>query len=256
MEETIQKIRQLHKQRRAFHKAEKSLGNQIWAYNHFNHESAEFINEHLAETKAIPNLYRGVIEKEMVKEAQKLPIFPWVDSIKGVAALGLAQIIGEAGDLNNYPTISKLWKRMGLAVMDGCAQGRVVGNKRATGDVAIEHGYSPSRRSIMYNVSESIIKNNFDGKKGDPDRKDAFYRGIYLMRKKYEAEKATEKGLEVVPSEMVKKRNLKKGTYMTVGHINNRAKRYMQKRYLKDLWIKWHEVTNVEIPTFEFKKAA
>ena len=40
-------------------------------------------------------------EKAMTLLARKLPVFPWWDSIRGTGALGLAIIVGEAGNLSN-----------------------------------------------------------------------------------------------------------------------------------------------------------
>lgn len=58
--------------------------------------------------------------KQMEKLAKQLPVWTaWGEGVRAFGARSLAVIVGEAGDLSNYATHSKLWKRMGLAVMDG-----------------------------------------------------------------------------------------------------------------------------------------
>src|SRR4029077_5193473 len=57
---------------------------------------------------------RDASEKVMEKLAMQLPIYPWIESVRGAGALGLATIIAEAGDLSNYPNPAKVWKRLGF----------------------------------------------------------------------------------------------------------------------------------------------
>src|SRR6185295_19209697 len=42
-------------------------------------------------------------EKAMAKLAMQLPVWPWVESIRGAGALGLATIVAETGNLSNFP---------------------------------------------------------------------------------------------------------------------------------------------------------
>lgn len=135
-----------------------------------------------------------------MKLAKQLPVWPWWKSVNGLGALGLAQIVGESGDLSNYANPGKLWKRLGLAVIDGKSQ------RRVSGAAALEHGYSPRRRSVMYCIGDSAIK------------KQSPYRDLYLERKEYEKAK--------VPD-------------LTPMHHHRRAQRYMEKRILKHLWQRW-----------------
>src|SRR5258706_5999779 len=58
--------------------------------------------------------------KEMERLASLLPVWgAFGEGVRGFGARSLAVIVGEAGDLANYVSVAKLWKRMGLAVMDG-----------------------------------------------------------------------------------------------------------------------------------------
>lgn len=157
---------------------------------------------------------RKELDKHLKKLVHQLPIWPWVQDIKGFAEMGLAAVVGEAGDLSNYATIAKLWKRMGLAVMDGLRQGRVEEglDKKERAVRFIEHGYSPHRRAAMFaNIGDPLIKGNKDG----------IYRTIYLRQK------AIYLGRED----------------MTPMHAHRMAQRYMEKRLLKHLWQAWRRTT-------------
>lgn len=165
--------------------------------------------------------------KLMEKLAITLPVWSWVEPIRGFGALGLATIVAEAGDLANYPTVAKLWKRMGLAVMDGVRQGGLL--KTAAKADWIAHGYNRQRRSRMWNIGQSLVKGNQDGT----------YRTIYLARKEYERTKAEAAGLTVAPAGKIPKG--KQAEHMSHGHIDKRAQRYMEKRLLRDLWRAWRE---------------
>ena len=73
--------------------------------------------------------------EHMMAFAKALPVASFVEETRGFGYLGLAQIVAEAGDLSNYANPAKLWKRFGLAVIDGRAQRRV-----ADKELAIVHG--------------------------------------------------------------------------------------------------------------------
>ena len=78
---------------------------------------------------------------------------------------------------------------------------------------ATAHGYSPRRRSVMWNIGDPMIKCSIrEGKAISP------YGQIYLDRKAYEVARNP----EIKPI-----------------HAHRRAQRYMEKRLLKDLWKEW-----------------
>lgn len=163
----------------------------------------------LVEARELLASHRKPLEKRMEALARQLPIWAWVESIRGLGALGLAQIAGECGDLHHYANPAKVWKRMGLAVIAGERQ-----RKHSDPDLAALHGYSPARRSIMYVIADSLIKNNRDGE----------FRTYYL------AEKERQRGkLPDAPQ----------------AHIHNRALRHMAKRLLRELWRHWRATAGV-----------
>lgn len=151
------------------------------------------------EARAIVATARKAREKEMTKLATALPHYDWVQGVRGFGPLSYGQLLAETGALTNYENPAKVWKRMGLAVIDGERQRKIAGDK------ALEHGYSPRRRSIVWNIGDCIIK------AGSPQ-----YRPIYDHQKEIELARCE-----------------------TKGHAHNRAKRYMEKRVLRDLWEEW-----------------
>ena len=140
---------------------------------------------------------RLAIEKQMIEIAKESPLAPFVERTRGFGYLGLALILAEAGDLRNYDNPAKLWKRFGLAVFDGKAQ------RRVTGEAAIEQGFSPKRRAVMFVIGDALVKQG------------AEYRQVYLDRKAYEVERNP----EIKPIA-----------------AHRRAQRFMEKRLLRELW--------------------
>lgn len=229
--DTIDEIREQWRRRQAWHRAEKSLTLQAKALCRRlvagDKGEAEKVyaaalgrGEHrladvalgaifpLVEGRGAIESHRKTVEKRLIKLAKSLPVAPYVESVRGVGLLSLAAIVGECGDLANYATVAKVWKRLGLAVMpDGTRQ------RRISGDAAVEHGYSPARRSVMWNVGACIVK------AGGP------LKAIYDERKAYELPRVA-----------------------TKGHAHNRAQRYVEKRFIRDLWIEWRRAaTNAAV---------
>jgi hypothetical protein len=160
--------------------------------------------------------------KAMTKLAEGLPAWKWGRNIRGFGAKSLAVIVAEAGDLSNYDDKSKLWKRMGLAVMGDVRQG---GLKKGSGaDAWIEHGYNPKRRSQIWNIGDAMIKAQVRKVKDDADEDSGErmalgeYGQAYLDRKAYELARDPE---------------------MKPIIAHRRAQRYMEKRLLKHLWQAW-----------------
>lgn len=164
------------------------------------------------------------IEQKMEKWAKKLPVWAWVKDVKGFGALGLAVVVGEAGDLSNYANPGKLWKRMGLAPLRGKAAKTWRQEGGLTSEDWIWFGYKPARRSEMWNRAPPIVYAQISRVK-DADGEDTGeristgpYGKVYLDRKKYELDRDPE---------------------MSKMYAHNRAARYMEKRLLKHLWQAW-----------------
>lgn len=196
---------------------------------------------------------RADIMKTLEKLARELPVYEWAKSIKGLGDYQLAAIIGEcggAGDIGpgDYKSVSALWKRMGLAVINGGRQRRVQGAD------ALDHGYNAERRSLMWNIGGSLMKAQLRSEKDEKGKKIegtdyaiGDFGQVYLDRKnelraKNEAGEYAERAAKAVAA--AKKLGNKPlaenvAGRLTPSHIHNDAKRYMEKRLLRHLWQEW-----------------
>jgi len=160
----------------------------------------------------------------MNRLVRKLPVWTaWGVDIKGLGEASLGTIVGEAGNLSNFATHSKLWKRMGLAVIDGVRQGGLKSN--ASAEKWIAHGYSGQRRSFVFVIGEVMIRGGT-------------YRAIYDSAKEFERAKAVAAGKIVEPASARTKADPEH--FISDGHIHKRAQRKMEKRLLRDLWRAWN----------------
>lgn len=154
------------------------------------------------------------IEARLQTDALSLPIWPRVKATPGLGRLGIALLIGATGDLGKYPSHSKVWKRLGLAVIDGQSQ------RRMSGPEGIKHGFSPSRRGIAWNMGANMLRiqsglPSFGVRRGRP---------VGPFRIGYDARRAYE---------------IANG--LTKAHAHNRAKRYMEKKLVRNIWRAWRE---------------
>lgn len=213
----------------------------------------------LLTARAVIDRERSLVEVEMEKIVRRLPITGWIETIDGVSYLSLAAVIGSAGDLHRYPTVQSLWKRMGLAVMPN-------GRQRAMRDAeqAKLHGYSPMRRAIMWNIGASILRSQSrrNEKVEDPEtgkkvktevvtKPAGPWREIYDNRRAYETAKneagdyAEQATLRLAEAQFGKTteayKAYSKGKLPPL-HLHMRAQRYLEKMWLKQLWIEWRRV--------------
>ncbi len=155
------------------------------------------------------------------KNARKLPkVGDWADRNHGIGLPTLGMIVGECGSLSKveadgyqgYKTVSRVVKRMQLAVIDGKPQGKpgeVVNKKRvASKEEWLKHGSCPRRKAVMWNVANSLVN--------------AGERCPY--RPMYEEKKAM---------------YLARGLPLWHAHLN--AKRRIAKRLLADMWEVWND---------------
>jgi hypothetical protein len=149
--------------------------------------------------------YEKAQEKALCSVAKGLPayVLEWIEGVKGFGRLGLCIVLGETGDLANYSGPAKVWKRMGMGLVDGERQ-----RKHSNKEKAEAAGYNPRRRSVMFVFGECLIKLNKD-----------YYRDVYLL------EKAKQETAHPELSKM---------------HRHRRAKRFMEKRLLRQLWRVWN----------------
>jgi len=150
-------------------------------------------------------------EKVLCENVAMLPVAKWATSIRGVADIALASLIGEAGNLNDYAGPAKLWKRFGVGLVQDNKGEWVRQRKVIDKKLAVAMGYSPKRRSVLWNVGACIIRS----------RKGATGVAADLLAY-YESEK---------------KRAMEKGCKK--GHAHRRAQKHMEKRLLVLLWREW-----------------
>lgn len=255
--QTIDKIIYLWRQRQRWHKAEKSLilqgkalcrsivegGNKTEASKLFEKAMEMDGGVDLATELALAPFIASIkhfepprksIEKQIEKLAKTLPCWEWAESIKGVGALSYGGIIGEAGDILKYRSVAALWKRMGVAVIGDIRQRKVAGKEEA-----LIHGYSPSRRAVLWNIGNGLIGAMGRGPRPqvgeDITTRDDWteWQKIFVERCRYECAKNPEKW----PLAQVDKDGVMMESYPK--HVQSRAKRYVEKRFLRKLYAEW-----------------
>lgn len=140
-------------------------------------------------------------KKMMVREMKKHKLAPFFEGVRGMGASTLAARLMHRLDGKHFPTVLHLWSYCGL---DGPEWRKRPHNWALT--------------SICFNIAESFQK--------QPTLSGG-YRDIYDKRKEYETTKppcakCEEQGFE---------------EHCRPGHINNKARRYAVKMFLKDLWV-------------------
>ena len=154
---------------------------------------------------------REEVEVEMARLAMELPVNIQVTGFK---AIGLAVIVGEAGNLSNYATIRKLWRRFGLGMAPG-HEGKAYSTHRRDGTFAgapdewIKAGYSPKRLGQVFGVVTVPL---FMAKAKNQ------YGAVYQKRREHTAITHPD---------------------WTKGHSDMDARRVMVKAFLADLWREW-----------------
>lgn len=186
------------------------------------------------------------IEREMAKTAKQLPVAKWADGQFGFSLVGLAKIVGYAGDLNRYcdPDTkrimpSKLWKFMELAVINGERQ------RRVGGEAALEHNYKGHKRSLMWNIGGSLIGGMGRGPRLSPDQEirtadlHPWQRRFYQHMRFYADRNP----------ELHRKPIGENGKESFSKHAWAMSKRRVEKEFLVALQIAWRDATKTEMPT-------
>lgn len=165
-----------------------------------------------------PQARRHDIELQMKRAVRKLPIAGWAKGVRGLGEIGVAVIVGEAGDLSNYATERKLWRRLGMGMAPG-HEAHAYSTWRVKGGLTSEDwtsaGYSPRRRAEIHScVAEPMF------------RQQTVVIGPY--RQAYDKRRAH---CEMTHPDWTK------------GHLHADGLRIMTKKLLSDLWSEWRSVT-------------
>lgn len=145
---------------------------------------------------------------------RELPCAERFESVRGLTVLGLTLLVGACGNPSEYRTDACLWKRMGVGIMPDGKRQRLVSSRGKKGKAAeeakqraIESGYSPGRRGLLYKVTNPLI-----------------LRGKNPYRDTYDRQKA--RLAELHPD-------------WTKAHLHNAAHRLTSKALLRDLRRWW-----------------
>lgn len=180
---------------------------------------------------------RASFESAMERHAAQLPAAAWAKSVRGFTLKGLAIIVGEAGDPSGYATVSRLWKRLGLAVIDGQRQG-APGNG-ASAEEWTAHGYKPARRAAVWVIGDVLFRAQWRGAKSDGDTGEVMteahpigpYGEVYGKRRAHTA--ARIEASSDLPNGHREK--------WTLARCNADARRVMTKALIADLWAAWRD---------------
>lgn len=154
---------------------------------------------------------RHEIELGIARTARRLPVFEWVHGVRGFGEKTLGVLIGETGNLTNYPKPDKLWKRLGLAPHDGKAYSTWRREGGLTAEDWIAARYAPRRRAEVYScLSEPLFRSQTPVM--------GPYRLVYDARRARTAETHPD---------------------WTKAHSHADALRIMTKRAVSDLWSEW-----------------
>ncbi len=209
------------------HKAARAVADRLWkAYRKGERHPTLLADKGLHITLDSMTCGLGDMERlkvlneiQMVEKALGcVPVMHMAESIRGLSDLSIAKIAAEVGDMSVYEKgVAGIWKRAGLAVIDGERQ-----RKKKEKELALRHGYSPTRRSTFYVIGETMFKTQGKGDEAGP------YRQVYDARRAATADRG-----------------------WTKMHAMNDALRYMTKRLVKDMWREWRRVKGLSTPTDE-----
>lgn len=167
---------------------------------------------------------RMAASKNLEQAAGKLPIAGWMERIKGVGLHRLGLLVGVV-DPGRCETVAKFWFLLSIGIAkDGLAQRRWKTERGEDDPKWKLHKYSPARRALVWNIGDGLIKaqvrkvKDENGKDTGERRSLGTYGQMYLDRKAYEKERNPD---------------------ISDFHAHRRAQRYMEKAFLRDLWLQW-----------------
>jgi len=202
--------------------------------------------------------FREHSEKQMLELVVHLPVYDFAKSVKGFGDLMLAIIIAEAGNnlartATGFPSVAKLWKRLGLAVMAGERQQR-----KTDPEMALLHGYYPKRRSQSWVVADVLFRHQWTSEAvvyrqdlaSDPTAMAHIQQhGIVLAKLKVDALRDLGEKFGIVSAARpagpygevyAKRRAATADRGWLPGHQLADAKRIMLKALVRDVWRVWN----------------
>lgn len=158
------------------------------------------------------------LKKRMRQLLKGNPVYDAVfKPIIGVGEVIASSVMGEIGDITKFrKNPAKLWTYAGLGLKEQEDHTWAI-QKRKRGEASNWNEYL---KLTLWKWSQNVINRQ------PPER--SKYKRILLERKEYEAEKHD--------------RTCEKPNCSRKGHIHRRACRYIEKRFLKDIWEAWLEL--------------
>ena len=189
----------------------------------------------------------------LTKLVRRLPTHGFVTRTRGLSEVWyggiLAETLSDASDPalgpggqfgpGNYPNPAKLFKRFGVAVFLGERQ-----RKHKDKEMAAINGYSPKRRSVLWNVQNSLVgvnglgpKRPFEGEDLDARQALSPYERMFLDEMIHLSTQDTAFFAKTGTSKLHKDGQVRM-TYSR--HAAVRARRQVGKMFLVQMWRDWH----------------
>jgi len=160
--------------------------------------------------------YKDQWRKIMNGFASQISVYEWVTSIKGIGDSLACKLLAQIDDIEQFATISKLWRFSGYAVIDGQREYNKPGEK--------SH-FNKTLKSVCFLIVESFIK-----------QQTPIYADIYYMEK--------ERLRRIHPEKIV---NGNGKTKYNDGHLHAMAMRKTAKIFLQHLWLVWRTLEGLPV---------
>lgn len=161
--------------------------------------------------------------KDIMEIVEYEPIYrEYLQHVNGVGGTLAARLIHQFGYCEDFDRVSELWSYSGLAP----------GQKRERGETL---GYNPKAKTLGWMVADCMVK------QGDrSDYRTAFYDPYKRkqLRRMERADDMTEEQLDQQPWTPPQSQ----------GHANNRAMRYLAKKFLKHYWAISRDLADEDVP--------
>lgn len=166
------------------------------------------------------------VDKTIAEVIENHPAFPWFSQVKGIGKENIAKVIGLV-DISKASYVSSLWKFAGFAVEDGKAPRAQRGKKLE---------FNRQLRTMCWRLISSL------------NRAKGSYYEYFLKQKEHYTQRFLQNGFTIIPAEQLpfkmergKRIRYESDKVISLGHVNNMAKRKMIKLFLAHLWLVWRE---------------
>ncbi|HEY3175664.1 MAG TPA: transposase [Candidatus Polarisedimenticolia bacterium] len=225
---------------RSFYDAQKlriEMGNRIAAQVRADTISPEWEGPLLRHSVALSDIESEIFD-DISGLLEEVDIAPWLLSIRGIGPTLAGVLVSEIQDPGRFDTVSKLWAYSGLHVIDGRGVRRERGKK--------SNWNAFLKAKLIEVLGKSFLKcgNEKYGKLYADMKTRLSNRPCWKSAEEHNTKKVQAEGEEPGP-------NTKGETPLpngcTMGHVEIRARRYMVKMFLADLWGEWRKIRGLSI---------